>query len=48
MRAGKLQDSNPVVYFDVSIDGSAVGRMVFELYRHTLPRVSQWNLGRRL
>jgi len=34
-------DSNPVVYFDIEIDGDARGRLVMELFRHVLPRTTQ-------
>lgn len=34
-------DSNPVVYFDIEIDGEARGRIVMELFRHVLPRTAQ-------
>ncbi len=34
-------NSNPVVYFDIEIDGDARGRLVMELFRHVLPRTTQ-------
>ncbi|CAF0761098.1 unnamed protein product [Rotaria sp. Silwood1] len=34
-------DSNPVVFFDIEIDGDARGRLVMELFRHVLPRTAQ-------
>jgi len=34
-------DSNPVVFFDIEIDGEARGRFIMELFRHVLPRTTQ-------
>ncbi|CAF2077357.1 unnamed protein product [Rotaria magnacalcarata] len=34
-------ESNPVVYFDIEIDGDSRGRLVMELFRNVLPRTAQ-------
>ncbi|CAF2381357.1 unnamed protein product [Rotaria sp. Silwood2] len=34
-------DSNPVAFFDIEIDGDARGRLVMELFRHVVPRTAQ-------
>ena len=41
MRRQKLDESNPVVFFDISINDLPAGRVVFELYAHALPKVSR-------
>lgn len=34
-------ESNPVVYMDVSIEGQSAGRMEFELYQDTVPKTAE-------
>ncbi|CAF3626985.1 unnamed protein product [Adineta steineri] len=34
-------EANPVVYFDIEIDGDPRGRLIMELFRHVLPRTAQ-------
>lgn len=34
-------NSNPVVFFDIEIDGAPRGRLIMELFRHALPRTAQ-------
>ncbi|CAF1474385.1 unnamed protein product [Adineta ricciae] len=34
-------ESNPVVYFDIEVDGEARGRLIMELFSHVLPRTAQ-------
>lgn len=33
--------SNPVVFFDVTIGQTPVGRMIFELYAHITPKTAE-------
>ncbi|KAF5784531.1 putative peptidylprolyl isomerase [Helianthus annuus] len=37
----KMSNKNPLVYFDVSIDGDPVERMVFELFSDTVPKTAE-------
>ena len=34
-------DTNPVIFFDIEIDGDHRGRLVMELFRHVLPKTAQ-------
>ncbi|KAJ0519649.1 putative peptidylprolyl isomerase [Helianthus annuus] len=36
-----MSNKNPLVYFDVSIDGDPVERMVFELFSDTVPKTAE-------
>ena len=33
-----MPETNPLVFFDITIGGEAVGRIVFELYHDTVPK----------
>ncbi|PNW88854.1 hypothetical protein CHLRE_01g047700v5 [Chlamydomonas reinhardtii] len=37
----KRDPANPVVFFDISIGGEAVGRVVFELYKDVVPKTAE-------
>ncbi|KAI3677349.1 hypothetical protein L1987_86975 [Smallanthus sonchifolius] len=37
----KMSNKNPLVYFDVSIDGDPFERMVFELFSDTVPKTAE-------
>ena len=39
--AGEQQQSNPVVFFDISIGGIEMGRMKMELYAHVVPKTAE-------
>jgi peptidylprolyl isomerase len=36
-----MTDANPRVYFDISIDGTPSGRLVFELYADVVPKTAE-------
>ncbi len=35
------QEFNPVVFFDIAIDGENAGRIVMELFAHIVPRTAE-------
>jgi len=36
-----MVDSNPQVFFDITIDGKAAGRLIFELYAKDVPKTAE-------
>lgn len=36
---------NPLVFFDIAIDGEEAGRIVFELYKNVVPKVMHTDLA---
>mmetsp|Transcript_116555 Transcript_116555/g.228674 ORF Transcript_116555/g.228674 Transcript_116555/m.228674 type:complete len:309 (+) Transcript_116555:84-1010(+) len=36
-----MAKENPHVYFDIALDGSVVGRVVFELFAHVVPKTAE-------
>ena len=39
--AAMMDETNPVVFFDISIGGTAAGRVKFELFKHAVPRTAE-------
>uniref|UniRef100_A0A671LML8 Peptidyl-prolyl cis-trans isomerase n=1 Tax=Sinocyclocheilus anshuiensis TaxID=1608454 RepID=A0A671LML8_9TELE len=39
--AALSRDSNPVVFFDITVDDERAGRVVMELFAHILPRTAE-------
>jgi peptidyl-prolyl isomerase H (cyclophilin H) len=41
LHKGKLHEANPIVFFDVEMRQTPIGRIVMELYAHLVPRTAE-------
>ncbi len=41
LHKSKLHENNPIVFFDVEMRQTPIGRIVMELYAHLVPRTAE-------